>query len=412
MNMPLRRILLVDDMPSIHEDFRRVLAPARDSVSLEEAESVLFGAAAPPRTTFDLDCASSGEEGLRLLRAAAMQGRPYSLAFVDMRMPAGWDGVRTIEELWREDGELQVVICTAYSDHPLEQALTRLGSPDRLLVLTKPFDPIEVSQLARALVAKRELARQSASHLANLERVLREVQEAATELRRRNRDLELVARNVSQNLRSPLVAISMLSALLSQELRGQRGDKVSEYLDQLRQDARSGEQLIDGVLFLTEIACADFSGEPLDLTQMAEELVAQQVEKNRGRKLSVSVQDGLRAWGDGRLVRSALTCLLDNAWKFTGRQSMAAITVGANVGPEGEAVFFVRDSGRGFDVSRAGDLFRKFQRLHPPGEFPGSGAGLLAVGRIIERHGGRVWADSRPEQGTTVYFTLPMPLPS
>jgi two-component system, NtrC family, sensor kinase len=155
MNMPLRRILLVDDMPSIHEDFRRVLAPARDSVSLEEAESVLFGAAAPPRTTFDLDCASSGEEGLRLLRAAAMQGRPYSLAFVDMRMPAGWDGVRTIEELWREDGELQVVICTAYSDHPLEQALTRLGSPDRLLVLKKPFDPIEVSQLARALVAKR-----------------------------------------------------------------------------------------------------------------------------------------------------------------------------------------------------------------------------------------------------------------
>ncbi|HTH80068.1 MAG TPA: ATP-binding protein [Ramlibacter sp.] len=412
MNMPLRRILLVDDMPSIHEDFRRVLAPARDSVSLEEAESVLFGAAAPPRTTFDLDCASSGEEGLRLLRAAVMQGRPYSLAFVDMRMPAGWDGVRTIEELWREDGELQVVICTAYSDHPLEQALTRLGSPDRLLVLKKPFDPIEVSQLARALVAKRELARQAASHLANLERVLHEVQEAATELRRRNRDLELVARNVSQNLRSPLVAISMLSALLSQELRGQRGDKVSEYLNQLRQDARSGEQLIDGVLFLTEIACADFSGEPLDITQMADELVSEQVDKNQGRKVSVSVQDGLRAWGDGRLVRAALNCLLDNAWKFTSRQSMAAITVGANIGPQGEAVFFVRDSGRGFDASRAGDLFRKFQRLHAPGEFPGSGAGLVAVGRIIERHGGRVWAESSPEQGTAVYFTLPMPMPS
>jgi len=128
--------------------------------------------------------------------------------------------------------------------------------------------------------------------------------------------------------------------------------------------------------------------------------------------VSVSVQDGLRAWGDGRLVRAALNCLLDNAWKFTSRQSMAAITVGANIGPQGEAVFFVRDSGRGFDASRAGDLFRKFQRLHAPGEFPGSGAGLVAVGRIIERHGGRVWAESSPEQGTAVYFTLPMPMPS
>jgi light-regulated signal transduction histidine kinase (bacteriophytochrome) len=124
------------------------------------------------------------------------------------------------------------------------------------------------------------------------------------------------------------------------------------------------------------------------------------------------VQDGLRAWGDGRLVRAALGCLLDNAWKFTSRQSIAAITVGANIGPQGESVFFVRDSGRGFDLSRAGDLFRKFQRLHAPGEFPGSGAGLVAVGRIIERHGGRVWAESSPEQGTAVYFTLPMPMPS
>ena len=91
-----------------------------------------------------------GEEGLRLLRAGAMEGRPYALAFVDMRMPAGWDGVRTIEELWREDSQLQVVICTAYSDNPLENALSRLGSPDRLLVLKKPFDPIEVIQMARA----------------------------------------------------------------------------------------------------------------------------------------------------------------------------------------------------------------------------------------------------------------------
>jgi signal transduction histidine kinase len=411
MKTPFSRILLIDDMPSIHEDFRKVLTPARASASLDEAEGMLFGATAAPRTTLELDCASSGEEGLRLLRAAILEGQPYALAFVDMRMPAGWDGVRTIEELWREDSELQVVICTAYSDNPLEQALARLGAPDRLLVLKKPFDPIEVTQLARALMTKRRLAHQAASHLSNLERVLREVQEAAAELRRRNHELENVAISVSQNLRSPLVAIGMLSTLLSQELRGHRGDKVADYLEQLRQGVRSGEQLVDGVLSLTEIACADLAGESLDLTRMGRELMAEQQKIHAERQVSASVQDGLRAWGDSRLIRVALRHLLHNAWKFTSRQKVAAITVGANTGADGQAVFFVRDSGCGFDASLAGNLFRKFQRLHDSNEFPGGGVGLVAVGRIVERHGGQVWADSRPGQGTTVYFTLPSPVP-
>ncbi|MBC7378766.1 MAG: response regulator [Burkholderiaceae bacterium] len=411
MNTPFNRILLVDDMPSIHEDFRKVLTPARGSASLDEAEGLLFGTSSTPRAALELDCASSGEEGLRLLRAAAVEGRPYALAFVDMRMPAGWDGVRTIEELWCEDSQLQVVICTAYSDNPLENALGRLGSPDRLLVLKKPFDPIEVVQMARALLAKRRLAHEASSHLNNLERVLREVQGAAGELRIRNHELEIVSKTVSQNLRSPLVAISLLSSLLSQELRGHRGDKVADYLEQLRQGVRYGEQLIDGVLSLTEIACADLAAESLDLTQMGQELMAEQRQTHPQRQVSTSVQDALRAWGDGRLVRTALRHLVDNAWKFTGRQKVAAITIGANRSPEGESVFFVRDSGCGFDASRAGNLFGKFQRLHDSSEFPGGGVGLVAVGRIVERHGGRIWADSRPEQGTTVYFTLPAPLP-
>ena len=411
MKTPSNRILLIDDMPSIHEDFRKVLMPTRGSAALDEAEGVLFGTPTVQREIFELDSASSGEEGLRLLRAANVEGRPYALAFVDMRMPAGWDGVRTIEELWREDGELQVVICTAYSDNPLEQALTRLGSQDRLLVLKKPFDPIEVTQMVRALVAKRRLAYLAASHLANLEGVLREVEQAAVELRRRNQELESVATSVSQNLRSPLMAIGMLSALLSQELRGHRGDKVAEYLEQLRQGVRSGEQLVDGVLSLSEIARAELVGESLDLSHIGRELMAELRDKHPQRQVSTSVQDGLRAWGDDRLVREAIGHLLDNAWKFTSRHRVAAITVGVNPGAEGEAVFFVRDSGCGFDAFRAGNLFRKFQRLHEPGDYPGGGVGLVSVGRIMERHGGRVWAESRPDQGTTVYFTLPSPLP-
>lgn len=408
--MQADRILLVDDMPSIHEDFRRILVPPRGSASLSDAEDVLFGAAPAPPMSFELDCASSGEEGLNLLRSGLVEGRPYVLAFIDMRMPAGWDGIRTIEELWREDAELQIVICTAYSDHPLEQALVRLGSPDRLLVLKKPFDPIEVTQMARALVAKRRLALQSAMHLGNLERVLREVQEAAAELRRRNHELEVLNATVSQDLRTPIKAISLFSALLSQELRNHGGDKVTEYLDRLRRGAKYGEQLVDGVLSLTEIACAQVVPELLDVSQIARDAMARQRDANSSRQVSVSVQDGLRAWGDGNLVRIAMDELLDNAWKFTAQQQFAAITVGVNIDAAGDSVFFVRDSGCGFDSAQAGNLFRKFQRLHGPGEFAGGGVGLLAVGRVIERHGGRVWADSRPGQGTTVHFTLPGPL--
>src|SRR4051812_8665769 len=178
------RILLIDDMPSIHEDFRKILVPDRRQRALESVESSLFGFTPDPPAQFELDVAFGGQEGLSLLKTALFERRPYALAFVDMRMPAGWDGLRTIEELWKEDKQLQIVICTAYSDHPLEQSLTSLKCEDRLLVLKKPFDPIEVSQMARALVAKRRAALASAAHQAHLEVVLREVQAASAELRR------------------------------------------------------------------------------------------------------------------------------------------------------------------------------------------------------------------------------------
>jgi light-regulated signal transduction histidine kinase (bacteriophytochrome) len=237
--------------------------------------------------------------------------------------------------------------------------------------------------------------------------VLREVQDAAGELRRRNHELETVAKSMTQNLRSPMAAIGALSSLLSQELRSHRGDKVADYLERLKDGARCGEQLVDGVLELTEIACMNFAPEPLDISQMARDLMLEREQAGSPRRMSISVEDGLRAWGDPGLVRMVMRHLLDNAWKFTSRQQDAAITVGAEIGPEGEPVFFVRDSGCGFDAAKAGNLFRKFQRLHPPGEFPGGGVGLVVVGRVIDRHGGRVWADSRPAQGTIVYFTLP-----
>jgi len=165
-----RRILLIDDAPAIHEDFRKILTPAAASLAFDEVESALFGTeAATPAPGCELDSAYQGEEGLAKVRAAKQCGRPYALAFVDMRMPPGWDGVQTIERLWQEDPLLQIVICTAYGDYSWSEVLGRLDVGDRLLILKKPFDAIEVSQLASALRAKWQMTQQAALKMAALE---------------------------------------------------------------------------------------------------------------------------------------------------------------------------------------------------------------------------------------------------
>jgi two-component system NtrC family sensor kinase len=373
------RILMIGDLPSIGDEFRQ------------------------------LDRGSTGQQGLGLMRVALMEGRPYALAFVDMDLRAGWGSSHTIEELWRADGQLQVVLCFETADSSLEQAVTRLGSPDLLATLRKPFAPIEARQLAHALLSRRRLAQEAASHLANLEQVLRDIREAGVETRRRNRELGELAESIWRDLNSPLTAIGLFGASLSPDFRGPRSNKVANYLTELRLGANGGDQLFASVPALAEITCAAMAPETLDLSQMARDAMARQRDAHPGRTVSTGVQDGLRAWGDARMVRSMLEHLLDNAWKFTGRQQIAAITVGANLDADGQFVFFVRDSGCGFDAACAGHLFRKFQRLHRASEFAGGGVGLVAVGRIVERHGGRAWADSRPGQGTTVYFTLPNP---
>ena len=156
-----RRILVIDDNVSIHEDFRKILALPKDSDSLEQARVALFGEtpSLPPQVHYELEFADQGREGFGLAQSAQQEGRPYAMAFVDMRMPPGWDGLETIEHLWYVDPDLEIVICSAYSDHPWEDVSRRIGNTDKLLILMKPFNSIEVVQLANSLTKKWNLAR-------------------------------------------------------------------------------------------------------------------------------------------------------------------------------------------------------------------------------------------------------------
>ena len=172
-----RRILAIDDNQAIHFDFRKILCGRSESgKELAEAEAALFGDAggAPVRENFEMDSAYQGEEGLDLVRKSVAEGRPYAMAFIDVRMPPGMDGIETTVKIWKEYPDLQVVICTAYSDYSWDEMIARLGQSDRLVILKKPFDNIEVSQLAHALTDKWELLQQVNRRMHDLEAVASE----------------------------------------------------------------------------------------------------------------------------------------------------------------------------------------------------------------------------------------------
>lgn len=183
MNLPLSescsyRVLVVDDVRAIHDDLTKVLtAGCAGQADLLDAEEQLFGSTRVCSSQFQVDSAYQGQEALAMVEAAVDAGRPYSLAFVDIRMPPGWDGVETISRLWQADPDLQVVICTAYSDYSWDDMVRRLGHSDSLVILKKPFDNIEVVQLAHALTRKWTMGRDTRARRQDLERLVREATE-------------------------------------------------------------------------------------------------------------------------------------------------------------------------------------------------------------------------------------------
>jgi diguanylate cyclase (GGDEF)-like protein len=176
-NPPSRRILIIDDNAAIHHDFRKVLGVQADQSAqavLDLLEADLFGTsvAKAVRPNFEIDSAHQGQEGVKMAGQAVAEGRPYVMAFVDMRMPPGWDGLETIEHLWKTDPDVQVVICSAHTDYDWTEVVARLGHSDKLLILRKPAEPIEVLQCATALSRKWENERLVKDHVGRLEEVI------------------------------------------------------------------------------------------------------------------------------------------------------------------------------------------------------------------------------------------------
>jgi PAS domain S-box-containing protein len=232
------------------------------------------------------------------------------------------------------------------------------------------------------------------------------IQRRTAELEESNEDLRDFAYSLAHDLRGPLASIDGFSAQLQQQLRGQLDSRSARFLQRIRAGVQQMAQLTDGLLALADIARTELLRQPVDLSELARAAAHRLAELEPQRQVDVRVEDTPPAEGDGRLLGCVMENLIGNAWKFTGKRADACIAFSARLGDDGRWCYQVSDNGAGFDPAFAKHLFSPFHRLHTAEEFEGTGIGLAMVRKIIWRHGGRIWADSRPGEGATFWFTL------
>jgi two-component system, NtrC family, sensor kinase len=433
-----RRILMIDDNPAIHMDFRKIFALAAESAhSIRQTEASLFGGSAPATTgpCFQLDFASQGQEGLEMLQRAIGEGRPHALAFVDMRMPPGWDGVETIARLWEAAPALQVVICTAYSDYSLEDILRELGHSDRLVILKKPFDSIEVLLLAHALTAKWQLFHCAMNKAGELER---RVSERTIELQTANEKLrtEIAERiQVEEKFRQSqkLEAIGQLAGGVAHDFNNMltviRGYAQLLLADEaLDHRVRGPLQQMDGAAErAANLTCQllAFSRkqvlqpELLNLNEVID-LIIKMLHRILGEEITLQIQGapaGAGVVADRGMIEQVLLNLVVNArdamprgGRLLIRTSEVELTsemvVSNSRARAGRFVCLsVADSGCGIPAEILPRIFEPFFTTKEVGK--GTGLGLATVYGIVKQHDGWIEVETVVNQGTTFKLFFP-----
>ena len=272
----------------------------------------------------------------------------------------------------------------------------------------------EIGRLARDFNAMSAAVRERTEQLQKRDEAIsamnadltQRVRARTAELEATNKELEAFSYSVSHDLRAPLRAVDGFSQALLEDYGKQLDATGQNYLQRVRAGAQNMGALIDDMLKLSRVTRTPLQPAAVDLSAMAREIVSQLRHNEPGRNVRIDIADGLGAHGDPGLLRVVLENLLGNAWKYTGKTTSAQISFDAER-HEGRTIFRIRDNGAGFDMRYADKLFGAFQRLHSPHEFPGTGVGLATVARILERHGGRVWAESEPGKGATFYLEIP-----
>jgi PAS domain S-box-containing protein len=265
-------------------------------------------------------------------------------------------------------------------------------------------------EVNRDVTARKETEREmrrAAKKIRSLNATLeQQVRQRTIHLERANKSLEAFAYSIAHDLRTPLRGISGFAEVLVNDYGDQLDETGRTYATRVRAGCARMAALIDDLLNLSQVTQAEMNLQDVDLSAEVTAICDQLAARDRGRQVRVTVQDGVRVTADKSLIRGVLENLLENAWKFTAQRKDAVVEFATTPVDEAAICCYVRDNGAGFDPAYTGKLFQPFQRLHDASEFPGTGIGLASVQRIIERHGGRTWAEGIVDGGATIYFTL------
>lgn len=425
------RILIADDNESIHEDFNKVLTQQTGNGSRIPSFEEHFGEEVGKQdksnllANFIVDHAYQGDEAIQMVHRAAAEGFPYSLIFMDIRMPPGENGIATVAKIWEDHPDIEVVLCTAHSEYTLNDIISRLGMTDQLMFIRKPFDTVTVVQMALALTRKCSLHRKSKSFIKDLKDKNEELATAKEAAETASRAKSEFLANMSHELRTPMHAILSFSKFGVRKISKVPLEKLLHYFTQINLAGSRLLTLLNDLLDLSKLEAGgmSYSLEDQDIKQIVEMAVAETLPALKEKGVEITVlenQDNTVVTCDRSRIMQVVVNLLSNAIKFTPEGS--EITIGfkptAIVNDENYVLegieTSVSDEGIGIPEDELATVFDKFiQSSKTKTGAGGTGLGLAICHEVIRAHGGKIWAENNEIQGTSFRFFIPYrPIPA
>ncbi len=426
-----RRILIIDDNESIHKDIEAVLLHSAKDVQaeLDALEKKLFDTedltTVPHELQYEIEHAFQGDEAIEKIAKAQKEENPFALAFMDVRMPPGMDGIEATQKLWKIAPFTEIVICTAYSDYSWDQIIHKLGTSDKLLFMKKPFDPTALKQTALTLTTKWQLQQESLRYTEELEQKVAERTAELNDLVERYKVVKEKAEqaahskseflaNMTHEIRTPMNGIMGMNELL---LETELNEEQHQYAQMLKRSAQFLVRIINDILDFSKIEAGklEIKSKPVDIREVVKESVdiISSIQQNKPVEVRTNIDDNIPSnlYGDPDRLRQIILNYGSNAIKFTkkGYVDIEARLLD-NENDRCLIKLAVHDTGPGISEEEKSRLYKKFSQLENTGTDPQGGTGLgLSISKLLtDLMNGKVGFESTPGKGSTFWSAIPL----